>query len=177
MQKLVIYPGTFDPLTLGHVDVLRRAAGTFAMAADAKRIQVGTECPEGMTAPINAVLLEQAVGNLIDNAIKYSGEGTRVEVTATAEAEGIAIRVRDEGPGIEQRHLGRIFERFYRVDQARSRALGGTGLGLAIVKHIAQAHGGGVEVESTPGRGSVFTIRLPKPQGDSASQGNSTCRR
>ena len=145
-------------------EVLRRAAGTFAMAAGAKRIQVGTECPEGMTALINAALLEQAVGNLIDNAIKYSGEGTRVDVTAEAGTEGIAIRVRDEGPGIEQRHLGRIFERFYRVDQARSRALGGTGLGLAIVKHIAQAHGGGVEVESTPGKGSVFTIRLPKPE-------------
>ena len=69
--------------------------------------------------------------------------------------------MKDEGPGIEQRHLSRIFERFYRVDQARSRALGGTGLGLAIVKHIAQAHGGTVGVESTPGKGSVFAIRLP----------------
>ena len=85
-----------------------------------------------------------------------------MEVMAEAVGgEGLRIRVRDEGPGIEQRHLPRNFERFYRVDQARSRALGGTGLGLAIVKHIAQAHGGTVGVESTPGKGSVFTIRLP----------------
>ena len=144
-------------------DVLRRAAGNFAKAAEAKRMAVAVECPEGLVAPINAPLLEQAVGNLIDNAIKYSGEGTRVAVSAeTANGEGVLIRVKDEGPGIEQRHLPRIFERFYRVDQARSRALGGTGLGLAIVKHIAQAHGGTVSVESTPGRGSAFTIRLPK---------------
>ena len=125
-------------------------------------MQVSTECPEGLTAPINTALLEQAVGNLIDNAIKYSGEGTPVKVSAMVDEGGIAIRVKDEGPGIEHRHLGRIFERFYRVDQARSRVLGGTGLGLAIVKHIAQAHGGSVAGESTPGKGSVFTIRLPK---------------
>ena len=142
-------------------DVLRRAAGNFAKAAEAKRMTVAVECPEGLVAPINAPLLEQAVGNLIDNAIKYSGEGTRVAVSAEAvNGEGVLIRVKDEGPGIEQRHLPRIFERFYRVDQARSRALGGTGLGLAIVKHIAQAHGGSVSVESTPGRGSLFTLRL-----------------
>ena len=85
-----------------------------------------------------------------------------MEVSAGSDpGQGDWIRVKDEGPGIEQRHLPRIFERFYRVDQARSRALGGTGLGLAIVKHIAQAHGGTVGVESTPGQGSVFSIRLP----------------
>lgn len=151
------------PLEPGPVgDVLRRAAGNFAMAAGAKRITVSVECPPGLMATINAALLEQAVGNLIDNAIKYSGEGTPVGVTAAVNGEGLAIQVRDMGPGIEQRHLARIFERFYRVDSARSRALGGTGLGLAIVKHIAQAHGGSVGVESTPGKGSVFTIRLPK---------------
>ncbi len=149
-----------EPGPLG--DVLRRAAGNFAKAAEARRIAVSTECPEGLMATINAALLEQAVGNLIDNAIKYGGEGAQVAVTASADGAGLAIQVRDTGPGIEQRHLGRIFERFYRVDSARSRALGGTGLGLAIVKHIAQAHGGTVGVESTPGKGSVFTIRLPK---------------
>jgi two-component system phosphate regulon sensor histidine kinase PhoR len=144
-------------------DVLRRAAGNFAKAAEAKGMTVAVACPEDLMAPINAALLEQAVGNLIDNAIKYSGAGTRVAVTAeAANGEGVRIRVKDEGPGIEQRHLPRIFERFYRVDQARSRALGGTGLGLAIVKHIAQAHGGTVAVESTPGQGSTFAIRLPK---------------
>ena len=151
------------PLEAGPVrEVLRRAAVNFARAAEGKKVAVVVECPEGLVLPINVALLEQAVGNLIDNAIKYGAEGCRVEVSAGCEqGQGAWIRVKDEGPGIEQRHLSRIFERFYRVDQARSRALGGTGLGLAIVKHIAQAHGGTVGVESTPGKGSVFTIRLP----------------
>jgi two-component system phosphate regulon sensor histidine kinase PhoR len=152
------------PLEPGPIrDVLRRAAGNFAGAAAKKNIAIAVECPEGLVAPINAPLLEQAVGNLLDNAIKYSGEGTHVEVVAAgSNGAGVAIQVKDNGPGIEQRHLPRIFERFYRVDQARSRAMGGTGLGLAIVKHIAQAHGGSVAVASTPGQGSVFTIQLPK---------------
>ena len=143
-------------------EVLRRAAGNYARAAESKKAALVVECPEGLVLPINAALLEQAVGNLIDNAIKYGAEGCRVEVSAEGvQGQEVWIRVKDDGPGIEQRHLPRIFERFYRVDQARSRALGGTGLGLAIVKHIAQAHGGTVGVESTPGRGSVFSIRLP----------------
>ena len=143
-------------------DVLRRATANCAKAAEAKRMAMAVNCPEGLQARMNAPLLEQAVGNLVDNAIKYSGEGTRVDVTATGgNGEGVIIRVRDEGPGIEARHLPRIFERFYRVDQARSRALGGTGLGLAIVKHIVRAHGGSVTVESQPGQGTVFAIWLP----------------
>ncbi len=144
-------------------DVLRRAVQAFAKAADAKGISVTVACPGDLSAPINAPLLEQAVGNLIDNAIKYSGERTRVAVNGTLNGRTIEIRVTDEGPGIEKKHLPRIFERFYRVDQARSRALGGTGLGLAIVKHIALAHGGSVTVDSIPGQGSAFTILLPSP--------------
>ena len=151
------------PLEPGPVcDVLRRAVQSFAKAADTKRIAIAMECPGDLVAPINAPLLEQAVGNLIDNAIKYSGEGTRVTVAGAAAENGVEIRVRDQGAGIEKRHLPRIFERFYRVDQARSRALGGTGLGLSIVKHIVLAHHGTVAVESTPGQGSSFTIRLPR---------------
>ena len=149
-----------EPGTIG--DVLRRAAQTFAKAADARGITVAVECPGDLLAPINAALLEQAVGNLIDNAIKYSGERTRVLVSGALNGAAVEIRVADEGPGIEKKHLPRIFERFYRVDQARSRALGGTGLGLAIVKHIVLAHGGSVSVESTPGKGSAFTIGLPR---------------
>ena len=99
--------------------------------------------------------------NLIDNAVKYSPEGASVEVSAAVEAAGLSIRVKDAGRGIPREHLTRLFERFYRVDKARSRDMGGTGLGLSIVKHIAVAHGGWVAVESTPGLGSTFTITLP----------------
>ncbi len=108
------------------------------------------------------MLLEQAVVNLLDNAVKYSEPGRQVHVSAAETADGVAICVQDHGSGIAPEHQARIFERFYRVDPARSRKLGGTGLGLAIVKHIVQAHRGRVTVESTPGVGSTFTIHLPK---------------
>jgi two-component system phosphate regulon sensor histidine kinase PhoR len=143
-------------------DVLERSASSFRAAAAKKRIEIVVECPPALTARFNAALLEQAVGNLVDNAVKYGPDGSRVRVSAEAEGDAIVLRVADEGPGIEKKHLSRIFERFYRVDQARSRSLGGTGLGLAIVRHIALAHGGSVAVESTPGRGSVFSLRLPR---------------
>jgi two-component system phosphate regulon sensor histidine kinase PhoR len=151
------------PLEPGAVcEVLHKAGQASGRAADAKGIALTVECDGGLTAPINAALLEQAVGNLIDNAIKYSAERTRVAVSGALRDNAVEIRVTDQGPGIEKKHLSRIFERFYRVDQARSRALGGTGLGLAIVKHIVLAHGGQVSVESTPGQGSAFTIRIPR---------------
>ena len=106
--------------------------------------------------------MEQAVINLVDNAIKYSGLEKRVEVLAEQESDAIVIRIRDWGCGIGQEHLPRLFERFYRVDKARSRDLGGTGLGLAIVKHIAQVHKGFARAESVLGKGSTFSIHLPK---------------
>ncbi len=119
-------------------------------------------CDENLQAKINPQLLEQAVINLVDNAIKYSGTEKRVEVSCKQESDEIVIQVRDWGGGIGKEHLSRLFERFYRVDKARSRDLGGTGLGLAIVKHIAQVHKGSVKADSVLGRGSVFSIHLPK---------------
>jgi two-component system phosphate regulon sensor histidine kinase PhoR len=101
------------------------------------------------------------VVNLLDNAIKYSEIDNTVRIEAKESNGEIIISVRDEGCGIEKKHIPRLFERFYRADKARSRKLGGTGLGLAIVKHISQAHGGRVRVESTPGKGSVFHLHLP----------------
>ena len=98
--------------------------------------------------------------NLVDNALKYSG-GTRVVVRLQTDGLYGTIEIEDNGAGIRPEHIGHIFQRFYRVDKARSRELGGTGLGLAIVKHTAIAHGGSIEVESTPGRGSTFVMRLP----------------
>ncbi len=107
-------------------------------------------------------LLEQAVVNLIDNAVKYSAEGSTIVVTLEETGDEVVVSVTDEGQGIAGEHLPRLFERFYRVDKARSRDLGGTGLGLAIVKHVAQIHGGRVSVDSVVGRGSTFRIHLPR---------------
>ena len=126
-----------------------------------RSIRLEVDCPPDLIVTVNGPLLEQAVINLVDNAIKYSEAGKAVWLSADNDATGPAIRVRDEGCGIAAEHLPRLFERFYRVDKARSRVLGGTGLGLSIVKHIVQAHAGTIVVESTPGVGTTFTIRLP----------------
>jgi two-component system, OmpR family, phosphate regulon sensor histidine kinase PhoR len=113
---------------------------------------------------INAPLIEQAVVNLIDNAIKYSSEGNLVSISANQSNDNMVISITDQGIGIPKEHHDRIFERFYRVDKARSRKLGGTGLGLSIVKNIVAAHNGQVMVESVPGKGSTFKIILPMMQ-------------
>ena len=105
---------------------------------------------------------------MVSNAIRYAPDGTVVELGAASTADGVDITVRDQGPGIPERHLPRLFERFYRVETARDRERGGTGLGLAIVKHIAMVHGGDIRVESALGRGSVFTLRLPHAGADTS---------
>jgi len=142
-------------------DVLNSAIQLCQLQAAAKAITIDVDCDEDLSFQINAPLIEQAVVNLVDNAIKYSDPGKSVKVAARAVDHEMIIRVIDKGCGIEIEYLPRIFERFYRVDKARSRKLGGTGLGLSIVKHIALAHQGSVEVESAPGQGSTFIIRLP----------------
>jgi two-component system phosphate regulon sensor histidine kinase PhoR len=129
--------------------------------AERRNIQIHVECPTDLTARVNASLLEQAVLNLADNAVKYSSPGGQVNISAIDEKKYLVIRVQDFGCGIAHEHQERIFERFYRIDKARSRQLGGTGLGLAIVKHIAQYHNGTISVQSTPGKGSIFIISLP----------------
>jgi two-component system sensor histidine kinase SenX3 len=121
-----------------------------------------TEVPAVVGSPRDTALL---VRNLIDNAVRYTPSGGRVEVSVVAEDRHVVLRVADSGAGIPSRDLDRVFERFYRVDRARSRETGGTGLGLAIVKHVVENHGGGVQVESELGRGSVFTVRLPVATG------------
>ena len=105
--------------------------------------------------------LVSAIANLIENGVKYSDPGSMVEVSASLDGPGATIVVTDHGIGIPARDMDRIFERFYRVDRARSRDTGGTGLGLAIVRHVATNHGGTVSVESAEGAGSTFTIRIP----------------
>jgi two-component system, OmpR family, sensor histidine kinase SenX3 len=131
------------------------------MAATTKDIDVRVSGTRGLTVYGSEGQLVNAVSNLVENAIAYSAERTGVDITVERDGDGVQMHVRDEGMGIEPRDLDRIFERFYRADRARSRATGGTGLGLAIVKHIATNHGGRVEVTSTVGEGSTFTLRLP----------------
>jgi two-component system sensor histidine kinase SenX3 len=136
--------------------------------ASAKKIEVVVEGPRGATVYGSDSQVATAVTNLVENAIAYSGEDTRVMLTVRQDADWIEIDVTDQGIGIAPHDVDRIFERFYRADQARSRSTGGTGLGLAIVKHIATNHGGRVEVASTLGGGSTFTLRLPARPPDSS---------
>jgi two-component system phosphate regulon sensor histidine kinase PhoR len=143
------------------LEVIDAAILDCAPRAEAQQVTMVPTCDPDLRAPINAPLLEQSLVNLLDNAITYSHPGSTVWVTAQRVEEALELVVRDQGIGIPQEHLERIFERFYRVDKARSRERGGTGLGLAIVKHIAQVHGGQVTVSSRVGQGSTFTVQLP----------------
>jgi two-component system, OmpR family, sensor histidine kinase SenX3 len=129
--------------------------------ASAKGIEVIYTGPRGAQVFGSDTQVATAVTNLVENAIAYSGDDTTVSLTLREEGDWIEIDVADQGIGIAPHDVDRIFERFYRADQARSRSTGGTGLGLAIVKHIATNHGGRVEVTSTLGGGSTFTLRLP----------------
>lgn len=142
-------------------EAVEAAARICQPQADAKNIAFEIEAEESLVAEINPPLVEQAVVNLLDNAVKYSPAGAKVRIVARREDRHAVIRVIDQGCGIEAKHLPRLFERFYRVDKSRSRELGGTGLGLAIVKHIVAAHGGTVTVESRVGQGSTFSLHLP----------------
>lgn len=141
--------------------VIQAALETCALAAEKNNTPLELDCPDDTILPMAPHLLEQAVVNLVQNAIKYSPPKSPVLVRVKTRGGKIELSVKDQGAGIPRSHLPRLFERFYRVDRARSRELGGTGLGLAIVKHITQAHQGEIFVESTVGQGSTFIIRLP----------------
>jgi two-component system phosphate regulon sensor histidine kinase PhoR len=143
------------------VDVLKSAMQTCNPKAEREGVVTSLICEQGIMAQINPALLEQAVINLLDNAIKYSGKGSAIRVEAEKQPGEVLIRISDNGVGIAKQDVVRIFERFYRVDKARSAKLGGTGLGLSIVKHIVSAHHGHVAVDSSLGKGSTFTIHLP----------------
>lgn len=140
--------------------VLENAIQTIKSAAQKKNIRITLDCDDRLSVRMDSSMIEQAVVNLIDNAVKYTENSGDVSVSVNKDSV-VKIRVADTGYGIENEHLPRLFERFYRTDKARSRQQGGTGLGLAIVKHIMLAHKGDVTVESTPGKGSVFTLHLP----------------
>lgn len=142
-------------------DVLESAVALYSMKAKEKNIKLILNCPDDLEANIDNEMIEQAVANLVDNAIKFSEPDSQVDVSGYLSGKEIIISVRDRGRGIAEEHLPRIFERFYRVDKGRGDKNGGTGLGLAIVKHTAEAHKGHVSVESEPGKGSIFSLQIP----------------
>ena len=151
-----------DPFPVQADAVVAEALDRCRMKATARGIEIAINGPRGATLLGDEDLLITALRNLLENAIAYSPDRTRVVVsTSYAGDDALEISVADQGIGIPERDLERIFERFYRVDPARSRATGGTGLGLAIVKHVIAAHGGKVTVWSKEGTGSTFTLRLP----------------
>jgi len=145
--------------------VATTSAGNAEYLARAKHIALDLKLGQQPVQVVgNANLLGRALDNLIENAIKYSPDNSTVEIVVSQDGDHVQLSVRDHGIGIPQEHIPRISERFYRVDTARSREMGGTGLGLAIVKHVALVHSGVLNVESTVGQGSCFTIRLPRQQ-------------
>jgi two-component system sensor histidine kinase SenX3 len=157
------------PVLVSLDDVVAEAVDRSRLTAEARHITLVCGSVRGLKVMGDSRQLVTAVGNLVDNAVRYGPEGSRVAVSVS-EVDGPAGRiaelsVTDEGPGIAQAERDRIFERFYRVDSARSRDTGGTGLGLAIVKHVAAGHGGEATVWSDEGTGSTFTLRLPVAAG------------
>jgi len=142
------------PLLEGIVAALEREI-------EQRRLTVAAQVPPGLLVSADPHRLRQVFMNLVDNAIKYNKDAGRITISAARDRASLTVTVADTGVGIPPQDLPRIFERFYRVDKARSRALGGTGLGLSIVKHIVESHGGTVSVQSRLGEGSAFTITLP----------------
>ena len=152
----------FEITTLCVREILQRAIVAHQAEAAAKHIEITTELSEGEPMiEADSDGLTTIFGNLISNAIKYTPEGGSVTVRLQVADDHALVEFEDTGIGISPKHHARIFERFYRVDTARSREMGGTGLGLAIVKHLAQAFGGGVSLRSEIGSGSCFRVHLP----------------
>jgi len=154
-----------DPLDMAHnveiSNVIAEAVDQCEVLAEARKISINLDGVQNAVVVGNREQLVMAVHNLVENAINYSSEGTNVVISSKLDDGLIEILVKDQGLGIAEENLDRIFERFYRVDPARSRATGGTGLGLSIVKHVITNHGGEVKVWSSMGVGSTFAIRLP----------------
>jgi len=145
-------------------ELLEEAVQTFQEIADSRGIELAVMNTSGSSVLVDRDAIHQVFGNLIDNAMKYGEGGRKILIGACDTEEGVQFYVRDFGAGIPSEHLPRLFERFYRVDKARSRESGGTGLGLAIAKHVVRAHGGTIKAESELNHGSTFYFTLPTEQ-------------
>jgi signal transduction histidine kinase len=145
--------------------LVREVAEAWVDRATDKGLSLGTRVPPGLSIHADRRLLHQALTNLVENAVRYVPAGGEVRIEARRVATGVELVVADSGEGIPREDQPRIFERFYRVEKGRARTGGGTGLGLAIVKHVAEVHGGRVELESAPGRGTSFRIVIPGEPG------------
>ena len=143
-------------------DVAREVCGKLSTLSEQRKVPLACEAPDAAVISGDAVALAQIVFNLAENALRYTPAGERVTVSVAAREGEVVVEIEDQGSGIGAEHLPHLFERFYRVDKARSREFGGVGLGLSIVKTLAEAHGGRVEVRSEVGKGSTFTVRLPR---------------
>ncbi len=142
-------------------EVVHEALARCRLAAEEANVAITVDPPSGLLLNGDATLLVTALSNLLDNAVSHSPAGSPVSVSRGRVSGLVEIAVTDRGLGIAPEHQERVFERFFRIDQARSRSAGGTGLGLAIVKHVAANHGGDVQLWSKPGTGSTFTLRIP----------------
>ncbi|WP_377645053.1 sensor histidine kinase [Oryzobacter terrae] len=161
LSRLQVADTLHEPELVDIGVVVAEAVDRVRVGAESRDIELAVLAEDGLRVFGDGELLTTAVTNLVTNAVNYSGSGTRVGVGARRSGDAVEVTVTDQGVGIPATEQERIFERFYRVDEARSRATGGTGLGLAIVKHISNNHGGEVGVWSQEGRGSTFTMTLP----------------
>ncbi len=162
LSRLQAEDGLTEVAPVSIDEVIASSIEAHVVQADSAGVELARGGDRGVWVRGDAQILIEAVGNLIANAIVYSPRGSRVGVGVKADDDVVEIAVSDQGIGIAEADRERIFERFYRADEARSRRTGGTGLGLSIVKHATQRHGGEVRLWSRPGRGSTFTIRLPR---------------
>jgi two-component system phosphate regulon sensor histidine kinase PhoR len=161
---------TLEPRALSWEELVTPCLESLRLRASEKPIEVAAEYAPDLPPLVGDLgALQRVLQNLLDNALRYTPRGGRIAVRVSAEPGGSVLEVADTGIGIPRSEQGRIFERFYRVDPARSRDLGGTGLGLAIVKHLVELHGGRIEVESEVGRGTTFRVHLPNGPAHSAA--------